>query len=384
MVGKPLMPASSDIDPGRLGELVDSLPAIDRLRQIGERVPAYLVGGVVRDLLLGRVVTDLDVAIEASPETLADLPGFRPEREGLFLTARLEQEDTRVDVAQARAESYTAPAALPVVRPASIADDLARRDFSINAMALPLSGDRELLDPYGGREDLLGGLLRVLHEQSFADDPTRALRAARYAARFGFELEPETGRLLRETDLSTVSEDRIDNELRRIASEEDPAAALRLILEWGVMPSLDAGAPDRVAVAARLGAAPPWSEWVNRELAVRLAIVRPLPQIRELAAATPERPSEACALAATWDPAQLLVARALGAEWLDRYAEEWRHVTLEIGGGDLLHEGIPEGPAVGRGLEAALSGKLDGEISGRDAELRIALAAARGEIPEDW
>jgi len=377
------MPGSSDIDPDRLTELVDSLPAIEQLRQIAERAPAYLVGGVVRDLLLGREVIDLDVAIEGSPEALAELPGFHLEREGLFLTARLDQGDTKIDVAQARTESYPAPGALPEVRPASIAEDLARRDFSINAMALALSGDRELLDPRRGGEDLRAGLLRVLHERSFADDPTRALRAARYAARFGFDLEPETGRLLRESDLSTVSEDRIDNELRRISAEEDPAAALRLILEWGVMPSLDPRAPDRVAEVARLAAAPPWSEWVNRELAVRLAIVRPLPQIRELAAATPERPSEAFAQAATWDPAQLLVARALGAEWLDRYAEELRHVTLEIGGGDLLREGIPEGPAVGRGLEAALSGKLDGEISGWDAELRIALAAARGEIPED-
>jgi tRNA nucleotidyltransferase (CCA-adding enzyme) len=108
-----------------------------------------------------------------------------------------------------------------------------------------------------------------------------------------------------------------------------------------------------------------------------------LPQIRELAAATPERASEAVRLASAWDPAQLLVARALGAEWLDRYAAEWRHVGLEITGDDLLAAGVQEGPAIGRGLDAALSGKLDGEISGRDEELRIALAASRGEIPED-
>jgi tRNA nucleotidyltransferase (CCA-adding enzyme) len=223
----------------------------------------------------------------------------------------------------------------------------------------------------------------VLHERSFVDDPTRALRAARYAARFDFELEPGTAALLRDADPSTVSEDRTDNELRRIAAEEDPAKALALIVEWGVMPSLDPRAPERVAEVARLAARPPWADWVDRELAVMLAVVRPLPQIRELAAATPERPSEAVRLAEPWDPAQLLVARAMGAEWLDRYAEEWRNVRLEITGDDLLAAGIPEGPALGHGLDAALSGKLDGEISGRDEELRIALAAARGEIPED-
>jgi tRNA nucleotidyltransferase (CCA-adding enzyme) len=376
------MPGSTDIDPGRLGERVESLAAIDQLRQIADRVPAYLVGGVVRDLLLGREVTDLDVAIEGDAEALNDLPGFSLEREGLFLTGRLEKGKAKIDIAQTRAESYPAPGVLPEVRPASISEDLARRDFTVNAMAFPLSGDRQLLDPHGGLDDLRAGLLRVLHDGSFIDDPTRALRAARYAARFGFELEPETARLLREADLSTISEDRIDNELRRIADEDDPAAALRLIAEWDVMPSLDPQAPERVAEVTRLASAPPWSVWVDRELAVMLAIVRPLPQIRELAAAAPERPSEAARLASPWDPAQLLVARAIGAEWLDRYAAEWRHVGLEITGADLLAEGVPEGPAVGRGLEAALSGKLDGEISGRDEELRIALAAARGEIPE--
>ena len=338
---------------------------------------------MVRDLLLGRDVTDLDVAIEGDPAALADLPGFSLERDGLFLTGRLEQGDVKIDVAQARAESYPSPGALPEVRPASITEDLARRDFTINAMAFPLSGERELLDPHGGLDDLGAGRLRVLHQGSFTDDPTRALRAARYAARFGFELEPETERLLGEADLSTVSEDRIDNELRRIAAEEDPAAALRLIAAWGLMPGLDPQAPDRVAEVTRLAGLPPWAGWVDRALAVMLAIVRPLPQIRELAAATPERPSEAVRLAEAWDPAQLLVARALGAEWLDRYAADLRHVKLEISGEDLLAAGIPQGPDLGRGLEAALSGKLDGEISGRDPELRIALAAARGEIPDD-
>jgi tRNA nucleotidyltransferase (CCA-adding enzyme) len=377
------MPGSSDIDPTRLEEQIDSLPAIRQLGQIAERVPAYLVGGVVRDLLLGGEVADLDVAIEGDTEALNELPGISLERDALFLTGRLEQGDMKIDVAQTRAESYPAPGALPEVRPASIAEDLARRDFTVNAMAVSLSGEHELLDPHHGLDDLRAGLLRILHEGSFVDDPTRALRAARYAARFGFELERETERLLRQADLTTVSEDRIGKELSHIAGEDDPAAALRLIVDWGVLSSLDPQAPDRVAEVTRLATAPPWADWVDRQLAVMLAIVRPLPQIRELAAATPERPSEAVRLAATWDAAQLLVARALGAEWLDRYAADWRQVRLEITGEDLLAAGVPEGPAIGRGLEAALSGKLDGEISGREEELRIARAAASGEIPED-
>jgi len=377
------MTGSAQIDPGQLPERVEALPGIDALREVAERVPAYLVGGAVRDLLLGLEGGELDVAIEGDADALADLPGFELEREGLFLTGRLHTDDVRVDVAQARAETYPRPGALPEVRPATISEDLARRDFTINAMAFPLAADGELLDPHGGLEDIRSELLRVLHPRSFVDDPTRALRAARYAARFGFELEPETDRLLRESDLSVVSDDRVQNELRRAAAEPDSSLVLQLILDWGVMPSLDPDAPARVAEVARIAETEPWDGWVDRELAVMLAIVRPLPQIRELASATPERPSEAVRLAQRWDPAQLLVARALGAEWLDRYAAEWRRVRLEITGDDLLEAGVSEGPAIGRGLEAALSGKLDGELSGREEELRIALAAARGEIPED-
>jgi tRNA nucleotidyltransferase (CCA-adding enzyme) len=377
------MPRSTEIEPAQLPERVEALPGITALQEIAERVPAYLVGGAVRDLLLGLEGPDLDVAIEGDPAVLADLPGFELEREGLFLTGRLHTDDVRIDLARARGETYPKPGALPEVRPATIAEDLARRDFTVNAMAFPLASGGELLDPHGGVQDLRDGVLRILHERSFLDDPTRALRAARYAGRFGFELEPQTEGLLREADLSTVSDDRVQNELERIAAEPDPATALRLILEWGVMPRLDPDAPDRVADVARLAAQEPWGGWVKRELAVMLALVRPLPQIRELAQATPERPSEGAQLAERWDPAQLLVARALGAEWLDRYAADWRHVRLEITGDDLLEEGVPEGPAIGHGLDAALSGKLDGELSGREEELRIALAAARGELPED-
>jgi tRNA nucleotidyltransferase (CCA-adding enzyme) len=377
------MPGSSQIDPTRLPELVENLPGIEALRGIAEIVPAYLVGGAVRDLLLGIEGVDLDLAIDGDPEALAGAPGFEIEREGLFLTGRLELGELKIDVARTRAESYPHPGALPEVRPAPIAEDLARRDFTVNAMAYPLAGEGGLIDPHGGLDDLQAGRLRILHDRSFIDDPTRALRAARYAARFGFDLEPETARLLKEADVSTVSDDRVQNELRRTAAEADPAKALQLIVDWGVMPTIDPEAPGRAAKVADLASAPPWAGWADRELAVMLAIVRPLPQIRELAAATPERASEAVRLAEPWDPAQLLVARALGAEWLDGYAAEWRHVRLEITGEDLIAAGIPEGPAIGHGLDAALSGKLDGELAGREEELRIALAAARGEIPED-
>ena len=377
------MPISRDLDPDRLSKLLESLPGIEALRSLAQKVPAYLVGGVVRDLLLARPRLDIDVAIEGDVAALADAPGFVLESGGRFLTGKLSLDGAEIDIAQARAETYPQPGALPEVKPATIDQDLARRDFTINAMAVPLAGDAELIDPHGGLDDLRAGTLRVLHDRSFIDDPTRALRAARYAARFDLALEPGTEKLLRATDLSTVSEDRVQGELRRIAAEPNPAKAVSLIVEWGILPSIDPAAPERVAGVVELASESPWAGWADQELAAMLAIVRPLPQIRELSSATPERPSEAVRLAEPWDPAQLLVARALGAEWLDRYADELRLIELEITGDDLLASGIPEGPAIGRGLEAARSGKLDGELSGRDEELRVALAVARGEITED-
>jgi tRNA nucleotidyltransferase (CCA-adding enzyme) len=377
------MPGSREIDPSRLPQLLDSLPGIDRLRHAAGKVPAYLVGGAVRDLLLGQTRTDLDVAVDGDVGAIARALGEDVTSHERFETATVRVDHLVVDLARTRSETYERPGALPTVRPAELAEDLARRDFTINAMALPLAGGSELLDPHSGLDDLRAGMLRVLHERSFVDDPTRALRAARYAARFDLELERRTEELLRAADLSTISDDRIQAELRRIAGEEDPAKALNLLIEWGVAPAVDPRSPERVAKVIELGSRPPWREWADRGLAVMLAIVRPLPQIRELVAATPERPSQAFRLAEPWDPSQLLVARALGADWLDRYAAELRHVRLEITGEDLLAEGLPEGPAIGRGLEAARSGKLDGELSGRDEELRIALAVARGEIPED-
>ena len=377
------MPGSREIDPTGLPELLDSLAGIEALRSLAEKVPAYLVGGVVRDLLLVRPRLDIDVVIEGDVAALADAPGFVLESGGRFLTGKLSLDGAEIDIARARAETYPQPGALPEVTPATIDQDLARRDFTVNAMAIPLAGNAELIDPHGGLDDLRAGTVRVLHDRSFIDDPTRALRAARYAARFDLELEPRTEKLLRAADLSTVSDDRVQGELRRIAAEPDPAKAVSLIVEWGILPSIDPAAPERVASVVELASGPPWAGWSDRELAVMLAIVRPLPQIRELVAATPERPSDAFRLAEPWDPSQLLVARALGADWLDRYAAELRHVRLEITGDDLIGEGIPEGPAIGDGLKAALSGKLDGEVSGRDEELRVALAVARGEIPED-
>src|SRR3954466_14427825 len=328
------MPDSMEIDPARLPQAIDALPGIDAVRRIAERVPTYLVGGVVRDLLLGADGVDLDVAVEGDAEALSDIPGYEPERDELFLTGRLVTEARAIDIAQPRAEAYPHPGALPEVRPAPIGEDLSRRDFTVNAMAFPLREGAELIDPHGGLEDLRAGLLRVLHERSFVDDPTRALRAARYAARYGFDFEPDTQRLLREADLGTVSRDRVDAELRKLAAEPRARQGFALLGEWGLV-SVDAEALALIDRIGELLEAGPWQGFAPREQAVLAAAMgRGLDAARGLASAQPARPSEAVELARGPEAVTLVLARVLGAEWLDRYVAEWRHVRLGIDGDD--------------------------------------------------
>jgi tRNA nucleotidyltransferase (CCA-adding enzyme) len=370
-------PSAPSIDPDRLPERLDALAGIDRVRRAARGLRAYLVGGAVRDLLLGRPRADIDVAVEGELGELARRLGGEVRGYSRFATATVRVDGLEVDLATARSEAYPRPGALPQVRPASLVDDLARRDFTINAMALPLGDRPELIDPHGGLADLERGWLRVLHPGSFADDPTRALRAARYAARYRFALEPETERLLRDAALATVSTDRTEAELRKLAAEPEPRRGFELAARWGLI-DLTAGAGERIERAASLADGEPWADVVARaDVVLAAAFGRGIGEARELAQAAPERPSEAVELARGRTAVVLALARALTAEWLDRYITEWRDVRLEIDGRDLLAEGVEEGPAVGRGLAAALRAKLDGEVTRRADELRVALAAAR-------
>ena len=365
------------------------LKGLEPIAAAAGETPVYLVGGAVRDLLLGRERTDVDAAVEGDAIELArrvagDAGEVREHER--FGTATVRLGDLVVDVARARAEEYEHPGALPRVRPAGIGEDLRRRDFTINAMAVPLADPEGLEDPFGGREDLEAGRLKILHPGSFRDDPTRALRAARYAARFGFALETETEAALRDADLATVSADRVEAELRRLLEEEEWRRGFELLAEWGLAKPADA---DLMAAVREVLERPSWRGSADPVTAALIAGAPavgaytpspgPLRTARELAATEQGPPSRLAATARDVSPVALVIARALGAEWLDRFVEEWRGVRLEIGGEDLLEAGVPQGPAVGRGLAAALAARLDGQAKGREAELEIALAAARSD-----
>jgi tRNA nucleotidyltransferase (CCA-adding enzyme) len=358
----------------------------------GERV--HLVGGAVRDLLLDRPPRELDLVVEGDVDAAAARLEGEVTAHDRFGTARVRAGGCAFDLVRARAESYAYPGALPDVRPATLQEDLRRRDVTVNAMALGLDG--ALVAVEGGLDDLRAGLLRVLHDASFVDDPTRVWRVARYAARLGFRVEEHTRALAGAADPSTVSGDRLGAELRLALREPDPPAAFEAVRDLNPAYLPDGFEPRPRALPAALALLPEDGRadlvtlaactagmdvralltWLDdmgftageRDLvaaASRAATGAPLHAARtnaEVARAARGAPVEAVALA--------------GGENARRWLEDLRHVRLEIDGHDLLAAGIPEGPEIGARLRRALDRKLDGEVSGREEELAAALETA--------
>jgi tRNA nucleotidyltransferase (CCA-adding enzyme) len=410
------------------------------LEAAARRDDVELVGGAVRDLLLGRTPRELDVVVGGQVASFAEDAALFAEELGArmnaslsgvgaqsvtneherFATALVEWDGGQIDIATRRAESYSAPGALPEVRAGTEEEDLGRRDFTVNALAVRLGGERrgELRAVPDALSDLETGRLRVLHEQSFSDDPTRLLRMARYAARLGFEVEEHTAALARAAlesrALETVSGARIGAELRLALGEADAVASLAALSEVGVFAALhprlrfeqpvarmalallpEDGRPDLALLASlvlplalRAGGDPRaeivalLNRWDfpagdrDRVVAAAGAVPR---LIEELPAA--ERPSALRAVARSVPLEGVALAGALGCEEpARRWLEEIRHVRLEITGDDLLMAGVPEGPEIGRRLEAVLKLRLAGELpNGREAELKAALEGGHDE-----
>ena len=213
----------------------------------GEKnLPLYLVGGIVRDLMLWHSSADLDLVVEGDATAFAKeftrKVGGTLTIHKMFNTAKVTRDNLTVDIAMARTETYAKPGALPVVTPGTLKTDLFRRDFTINAMAICLSPDRygELIDLYRGLKDLNGKAIRILHENSFIDDATRIWRAIRYEQRLGFQIEPGTLRLLKRDVnlLKTVGGYRLRRELELVLKEKEPEKALVRADKLGVLKAL--------------------------------------------------------------------------------------------------------------------------------------------------
>jgi tRNA nucleotidyltransferase (CCA-adding enzyme) len=370
-----------------------------------------LVGGVVRDLLLERHNLDLDLVVEGDAVKLAQKiaggQGAKVTAHPRFGTATLRWSNRSADIATARSETYARPGALPSVRPGNITDDLSRRDFTINAMAIELNPSRfgNIIDPHGGRQDIAQKTVRVLHEQSFIDDATRVWRALRYEQRLDFHLEPKTLELLKQGTayLDTVSSDRIRHELERVLKEEMPEKVLRRADKLGVLarihPSLrcDDWLTETFTQAREryLPDTFPQPQLYLALMSYRLtpdetenliAYLRPpkatAQALRETLAikgklkelSTPGlAPSQIYELVHGYGltalTASLLAAGSeTAAEHIELYLNVLRYVKPALGGDDLLVRGVAPGPKVKEMLQRLREARLDGKVTSKREE----------------
>ena len=376
------------------------------------RLRCWLVGGGARDALLGMRVSDLDIAaVGATAEfaaAAADALGGAVVSRSQFNTFGISAASGRLDIAMARRESYARPGALPRVSPGMMAEDLARRDFSINAMAVSLASDTwgELLDPFDGRVDLDRGVVRALRPFSFMDDATRIFRAVRYAVRLGFAPDAETSRLMRRdaAHMDGISGARVRGELERMLGEERRVAMLAAANEYGVLravhPALELNA-DAVSALERaeasdyadkpllmVGVMAYWAAAARHaELAARLDMsalwgrvfadtARVKGEFEALGRDAVKRSEIYRRLRVCHDAAVAACAVCAGDERiagrLELYRRELRDARALLNGDDLLALGVPQGPAVGAILAELVYARVDGAVGTRADEAAYA------------
>jgi tRNA nucleotidyltransferase (CCA-adding enzyme) len=343
------------------------------LGAVGDEPGVHVVGGAVRDVLLGRSPRELDLVVEGDAVPVAQRAarrlGGRLTVHDRFGTATVSSDGFAFDLASARRERYERPGALPdVTLGATLQEDLARRDFTVNAMAVRLT-DGEMTAWPGAEDDLRAGLLRVLHERSFIDDPTRMLRLLRYSARLGFEPDPSTDALIDPALFETVSGDRLGRELRLLLDEPHPAVQLarheigKALLGPGFEP-VDIDASPLAKLAACCTAIP--------DLAERLDALGFTAHDRKVVAAAARAPAVPDSDAELWRAFRRLPPEAAEVAGAHRWLDEVRHRTLDITGDDLVDAGLT-GAAVGEALERATVAMLDGKAPDRESQLAAAL-----------
>lgn len=436
---------ASQVDSHYISEVLGETSArlIDIVaQQARERnLTLFLVGGVIRDLLLKRRNLDLDFVLEsdaiAFAEALAAEYGGALQRHTPFGTAiwtldaavaeRLslpaDALPDHLDFARARAETYAHPTALPTVTPSSIERDLWRRDFSLNSLALQLSpadAAGALLDVCGGLSDLERKRVRVLHERSLIDDPTRILRALRFARRYGFALAPETAALMQDAlpMLGRITGIRLSHEIDLILQEAEAAKVIQDLQDLGALKRIHPAFRVSRDLEQRLkllpDGLPRWAETAGDDLALRWnllladvgasaaaaacrrldltgALTRSVDASAKLLAnASPlsdarARPSEIARLLDGAPEVSLLTAWialshcAKARENIANYALIWRHLRPGVAGNDLKRMGIPPGPRYKVLLDALRSAWIDGDIGTPEEEARFLKALLASE-----
>ncbi len=373
----------------------------------------YLVGGVVRDLLLGQTNLDLDLVVEGNAielaQHLAEINQGKITTHPRFNTAKLQWDRWSADLATARSETYAKPGALPTITPSSINDDLFRRDFTINAMAIELNPNHygELIDRYEGRDDLKHELIRILHEKSFTDDATRIWRGLRYEQRLDFQLEPTTLKLLKRDIpmLDTISGDRIRREIELVLKEEFPEKVLRRADELGVLPKLSPALkgngwltkkfeqvrqisspnPPPVGLYLTILVYPLTNE-ENEQLTSFLRLPKSSAQtlrdtislkVKLPSLANPElTPSSIYHLLHGYSP-QAVTANSLACDspmarqHIQLFLDKLRYAKSALTGDDLQKMGIAPGPQMKEILQRLHQARLDGKVTSKQGEKKL-------------
>ena len=370
----------------------------------------YLVGGVVRDLLLEKVSFDIDLAVEGDAiglaRSLSGVTGGKLLVHERFNTAKIKSDKWVMDIATCRSETYARPGALPTIRPGSLRDDMARRDFTINAMAVRLNPAvfGELVDPYGGLNDLKQRFIRILHDNSFTYDATRIWRAVRYEQRLDFNIEAHTlGLLKRDIDrLETISGDRIRHEMELVLSEHQPEKRLHRAYELGVLQKVHSSLKGdawlvqkyqrarEILSSEQLNASLNWGILVCRlqeaevvQLISYLKLPRPITDVArdsvrvrlvlEKLKNNRLKQSRIYALLSAFSPAAVKVNEIVTEDEtlrnkLDLYLNTLRNVKPALNGKDLAVLGIAAGPRMQEILDILRDARLDGEVEGRAQE----------------
>ena len=386
----------------------------------------FLVGGCVRDLLLRADSYDLDFVVEGdgmkTARKLAVLLKGNVVHHHRFGTATVAHGGLKVDVATARTETYPVPASLPSVKPGTIEDDLYRRDFTINAMAVSINdGDfGRLIDTFGGLGDLKAGKIRVLHKESFIDDPTRILRAVRFEQRYGFRIEPKTLSLLKKAAgsgmLYSVHPHRLRDELLLMLKEKSPCRQLRRLERTAGLdflhPRVSLGreecslfrrVPDRDAwFSLRLPHRRRPDIWVVnlmilldaltavqtvefcRRFGMRRGDEKRVLAVKQLGAARLKRlhsararPSEIYSILEPLSYESILFLSIKHGGWQFRKNIEdflcfYNGMPIRINGSDIHQLGCGPGPLYQRIFSAVLEARLNGEVQSRQDELAMA------------
>ena len=379
----------------------------------------YVVGGVVRDLILGREPVDADISVVgdagAFSGALAGRLGAARPTESEFLTFKItlgntSEGATSIDVVTARAETYPEPAALPDVVPSSIKDDLERRDFTVNSMGISLSDSDwgNLVDPMNGLGDIMRKRIRVLHDASFTDDPTRLFRAVRYAVRLDFSIDSTTKSLIDDSlgKVDRLSGARLRNEFELMLGEPKRVEILHEAEDLGLLAAIspglrigsrslevmESGASTRfedLLALSTFGLTQDEAEQVAKRFdgpEMWTKTIRGNPELADLVAVLDRSDIRRSEVAEILDSVPLQSIRAYIAagpplprrDRMIEYIDKIRFERPEITGDDLIAAGIEEGPVIGQLIDIVRRARLDGQVKTKQEELDLAKSRLPG------